>query len=145
MKNQHVPLIATLLISVFLFMGCEKSPEQKEIDLANTVKDARQDLKDAQVQYEKEWQQFKIDAELKITTNEKKIDAIKTEMKSTAPKFKAKYENTVLTLEQKNIELRKRLNDFKYDGKNNWEEFKTLFNNDIDAVSTAISNVFPEN
>ena len=91
MKNQHVTLIATLLIAVSLFMGCEKSPEQKEIDLANTVKDARQDLKEAQAQFEKEWQQFKIDAELKITANEKKIDAIKTEMKNTAPKFKDKY------------------------------------------------------
>ena len=145
MKNQHVTLIATLLIAVSLFMGCEKSPEQKEIDLANTVKDARQDLKEAQAQFEKEWQQFKIDAELKITANEKKIDAIKTEMKNTAPKFKDKYENTVLTLEQKNIELRKRLNDFKYDSKNNWEEFKTLFNNDVESVGTSISNVFPEN
>jgi len=144
MKNKYVALVTILLIAGFIFIGCEKSPEQKADEAANTVKQANQDLKDAQAQYEKEWEQFKNDAELKISTNGKKIDAMKTEIKKTGTAFKAKYENTVLTLEQKNIELRKRLNDFKYDGKNKWEEFKTLFDQDIEAVGTAINNVFPK-
>lgn len=144
MENKYVALVNILLIAGFIFIGCEKSPEQKADEAANTVKLANQDLKDAQAQYEKEWEQFKNDAELKISTNEKKIDAMKTEIGKTGPAFKAKYENTVLTLEQKNIELRKRLNDFKYDGKNKWEEFKTLFDQDIEAVGTAINNVFPK-
>ena len=144
MKNKYVALVTILLIAGFIFIGCEKSPEQKADEAANTVKQANQDLKDAQAQYEKEWEQFKNDAELKISTNGKKIDAMKTEIKKTGTAFKSKYENTVLTLEQKNIELRKRLNDFKYDGKNKWEEFKTLFDQDIEAVGTAINNVFPK-
>jgi outer membrane murein-binding lipoprotein Lpp len=144
MKNKYVAILATLLIAGSLFIGCEKSAEQKADESAENVKEASQDLKDAQAQYEKEWQQFKDDAGLKISTNEKKIDAIKTEMDKTGPKFKAKYENTVLTLEQRNIQLRKRLNDFKYDGKNKWEEFKTLFNQDIEAVGAAIDDVFPK-
>lgn len=144
MKNKYAALVTILLIAGSTFIGCEKSPEQKADTAANTVKQANQDFKDAQAQYQKEWEQFKNNAELKISTNEKKIDAMKTEIKKTGPVFKAKYENTVLTLEQKNIELRKRLNDFKYDGKNNWEEFKTMFNQDIETVGTAINNVFPK-
>jgi transcription-repair coupling factor (superfamily II helicase) len=144
MKTKYVALVTTLLIAGSLFIGCEKSPEEKADQSAENVKEASQEMKDAQAQYEKEWKQFKDDAELKISTNEKKIDAIKTEMGKTGPEFKAKYENTVLTLEQKNIELRKRLNDFKYDGKNKWEDFKTLFNQDIENVGNAINNVFPE-
>ena len=144
MKNKYVALVTILLIAGFIFICCEKSEEKKADEAANTVKQANQDLKDAQAQYEKEWEQFKNDAELKISTNGKKIDAMKTEIKKTGTAFKAKYENTVLTLEQKNIELRKRLNDFKYDGKNKWEEFKTLFDQDIEAVGTAINNVFPK-
>ena len=65
--------------------------------------------------YEKEWQQFKSDAELKINANQKKIEDFKVAMKTTSTKFKAKYENEVLTLEQKNIELKKKLNDYKYE------------------------------
>lgn len=144
MKNKHVTLATTMLIAGLLFIGCEKSPELKANDAANIVKQANQELKDALSQYEKEWQQFKNDAELKIDMNGEKIDAMKAEIKKTGPEFKAKYENTVLTLEQKNIELRKRLNDFKYDGKNKWEEFKSMFNQDIETVSKAINDVIPK-
>ena len=63
-------------------------------------------------------------------------------MKKTSKKFKAKYENQVLTLEQKNIELKKKLNDYKYEGKDNWEQFKQKFNNDIDSVGNAIKGLF---
>jgi hypothetical protein len=63
-------------------------------------------------------------------------------MKSTSDKFKAKYENQVLTLEQKNIELKKKLNEYKYEGKDKWEEFKRDFNADVDVVGNAIKGLF---
>ena len=76
-------------------------------DAKENVKQANQELKEAQAQYEKEWQQFKSDAELKIDANQKSIDEFKVEIKTASSKFKAKYEKEVLALEQKNIELRK--------------------------------------
>jgi hypothetical protein len=99
---------------------------------------------EAQAQFEKEWQQFKNDAELKIEANQKKIDDFKVAMKTTTKKFKAKYENEVLTLEQNNIELKKKLNDYKYEGKDNWENFKQEFSNDIDSIGNAITGLFTE-
>jgi hypothetical protein len=63
-------------------------------------------------------------------------------MKSTSTNFKAKYENEVLTLEQKNIELRKKLNDFKFERKENWEEFKRSFNYEMDVVVNALNEIF---
>jgi len=97
---------------------------------------------EAQAQYEKEWQQFKTDAELKIDANQKQIDELKVAMKTTSAKFKTKYENQVLTLEQKNIELRKQLNNYKYAGKDNWEEFKKDFNSEVDTVVVALDDIF---
>jgi hypothetical protein len=105
-------------------------------------KSNNQDMMDAQTKYEKEWQQFKSDAEVKISANEKKINEFKEEMKATSAKFKAKYENQVLTLEQKNIELKKKLNEYKYEGKDKWEEFKREFNADVDIVGNAINDIF---
>ena len=99
-------------------------------------------MKDAQAQFDKEWQQFKSDVELKINANQKKIDDFKAAMKTTSKKFKDKYENKVLTLEQKNIELKKKLNDYQYDGKDSWETFKQEFNNDMDSVGNALKGLF---
>lgn len=97
---------------------------------------------DIQVQYEEEWQQFKSDTELKISANQKNIDDFKLAIKKTSKKFRVKYENQVLTLEQKNIELKKKLNDYKYAGKETWESFKVEFYSDIDSIDAAIKSLF---
>ena len=138
MKNKHFILAAILLIAGSLLTGCDSNRENAKEKVAT----ANQDMADAQAQYEKEWQQFKSDTESKINANQKNIEDFKTAMKKTSKKFKAKYENEVLTLEQKNIELQKRLNDYKYDGKENWEKFKQEFNNDIDSVGNALKGLF---
>jgi mRNA-degrading endonuclease YafQ of YafQ-DinJ toxin-antitoxin module len=138
MKNKHLILAAILLIAGSLLIGCDNNRENAK----EKVKQADQAMADAQAQYDKEWQQFKSDTELKINANQKNIDDFKSAMKTTSKKFKAKYQNEVLTLEQKNIELQKRLNDYKYEGKDNWEKFKQAFNNDIDSVGNALKGLF---
>jgi len=140
MKYKYFILAVFLLIAGSVFSGCENNREDAKED----VKQANQAMIETQAQFEKEWQQFKNEAELKIEANQKKIDDFKVAMKTTTEKFKAKYENEVLTLEQKNIELKKNLNDYKYEGKDNWENFKQKFNNDMDGIGNAITGLFKE-
>jgi len=140
MKNKYFILAVFLLIAGSVFSGCENNREDAKED----VKQANQAMIETQAQFEKEWQQFKNEAELKIEANQKKIDDFKVAMKTTTEKFKAKYENEVLTLEQKNIELKKNLNNYKYEGKDNWENFKQKFNNDMDSIGNAITGLFTE-
>ena len=140
MKIKYFIAAVSLLITGLIFTGCDNRDNAKD-----NVEQANQDMIDVQVQFEKDWQQFKSDAEVRINDNQQKIDDFKTAMKTTSTKFKAKYENEVLTLEQKNIELMKKLNDFKYERKENWENFKTAFNNDMDSVGTALKDIFSKN
>ncbi|MBE0572960.1 MAG: hypothetical protein IH618_15565 [Ignavibacteriaceae bacterium] len=138
MKNKYFILAISLLMAGAVFTGCEnnKDTAKEEVEKAN------QEMINAQTQFEKEWQQFKSDAVLKIDANQKQIDDLKAAMKTTSTKFKAKYENQVLTLEQKNIELKKNLNNYKYAGKENWEEFKNNFNSEVDTVVVALNDIF---
>lgn len=138
MKNAYLIISVILLITGSVFTGCNDNRENAR----DNVEQANQDMIDAQVQFEKDWQQLKSDAESRINANQQQINDFKTAMKSTSTKFKAKYENEVLTLEQKNIQLKKNLNDFKYERKENWEVFKTTFNNDMDVVSNALNDIF---
>ena len=140
MKNKCFILAVFLLLAGSVFTGCESNRENAKED----VKQANQSMIEAQAQFEKEWQQFKNQAELKIDANKKKIDDFNVAMKTTSEKFKTKYENKVLTLEQNNIELKKKLNDYKYEGKDSWENFKQKFNNDMDSIGTAITDLFKE-
>ncbi|HEY6436807.1 MAG TPA: hypothetical protein VIY47_09460 [Ignavibacteriaceae bacterium] len=137
MKNQYFILAVFLLFAGSVFTSCNDQDKAKE-----QVEKANREMMETQAQFEKEWQQFKTDAELKIDANQKQIDDLKAAMKTTSAKFQAKYENQLLTLEQKNIELKKQLNDYKYAGKNNWEEFKKDFDSEVDTVVVALDDIF---
>lgn len=142
MKTKYFILTVTGLIAGSVFIGCNINREKKVEDAKENVKEANQDLKEAQAQYEKDWQQFKSDAELKISANERSIDTLKVEIKTASRKFKAQYEKEVTVLEQKNIELMKTISEYKYEGKDKWEEFKRGFNHDMEIVGKAIKDLF---
>lgn len=138
MKSKNVVIVTIMLIGVFLFIGCNEKQETAKQD----VKDANEDMMEAKVQYENEWEQFKSNVEAAINTNEQRIADLKKEMKSTSDEFKDKYENKILTLEQKNIELKKKLNEYKYEGKEDWQKFKQEFSDDIDNLENSLNEIF---
>lgn len=138
MKSKNVVIVTIMLIGVFLFLGCNEKQETAKQD----VKDANEDMMEAKVQYENEWEQFKSNVEAAINTNEQRIADLKKEMKSTSDEFKNKYENKILTLEQKNIELKKKLNEYKYEGKEDWQKFKQEFSDDIDNLENSLNEIF---
>lgn len=121
-------------------MQCQS--RKKIEDAKENVKEADQNLINAQDQYEKDWQQFKNEVESKIAANEKSIDEFKAEMKTASSKFRTKYEKEVVVLERKNIELKNKIREYKYEGKDKWEEFKKGFNRDVDIVGKALKNIF---
>ena len=141
MQTKYVILTLIVFIAGSVFTGCNIKREKVE-DAKENVKQVNQDLKDAQAEYDKEWQRFKSDAELKISTNQKSIDKFKVKIKTAREEFKAKYEKEVAVLEQKNIELKKKISEYKYKGKDNWEEFKRGFNHDVDIVGKALNDLF---
>jgi hypothetical protein len=138
MKNKYFIFAIMLLVVGIIYTGCGDNRENAK----ENVQQANQEMMDAQTEYDKEWKLFKTEAEAKISVNQKTIDDFKTAMVTTSSKFKAKYENQVLTLEQKNIELMKKLNDYQYKGKENWEEFKRGFNDDIYLVENSLKDIF---
>lgn len=141
MKIQYLILFTVLLIGGAVITGCGDNRENAK----ENVQQANKEMMDTQTEYNNEWQLFKSEAIAKINVNQKTIDDFKIAMKTTSSKFKAKYENQVLTLEQKNIELMKKLNDYQYKGKENWLEFKRGFNDDIYIVESSLKDIFDKN
>jgi DNA repair exonuclease SbcCD ATPase subunit len=125
------------MAGIFL-AGCGKTSEQK-------IEGAKQDLEQAKADYQAEWQAFKTESEQKIEANEKRIDAFKEKMEKAGTKAKAKYNKAVAELEQKNRDLKKKLEEYKDEGQGKWEEFKTNFNNDMDAVGKTMTDLFKDN
>ena len=142
MKNKYFILTVMGLIAGAIVTACSVSKEKSLENSKENVQQANEDLKVAQAQYDKEWQQFKSDAEVKINDNETIIDKFKVKIKTASTDFKAKYEEEVVVLEQKNVELKKKIVEYKYEGKDKWEQFKLGFNQDMDIVGKAIKDLF---
>ncbi|MDP2303369.1 MAG: hypothetical protein Q8N03_13205 [Ignavibacteria bacterium] len=140
-KKYIIPLFIAM-IAVVVLIGCNTDREKKVEDAQDNVEKANLELKAAEAQYEKEWQQFKYDVELKIIANEKSIIEYKSEIKTASNKFKIKYESEIVRLEAKNAELKKRIAEYKYEGKDKWEEFKLEFGRDVDAVGQSLKDIF---
>ena len=66
-------------------------------------------------------------------------------MEKTDSKTKAKYNKAVAELEQKNRDLKKKLEEYKDEGESKWQEFKTNFSHDMDAVGKTIKDLFRDN
>ncbi|MCX6175528.1 MAG: hypothetical protein NTZ27_12315 [Ignavibacteriales bacterium] len=142
MKTKYSILTAIVLINGLLFTGINFAQATKVEAAKEKVKNAKLELKDAQAESDKEYRQFKAYAELKINDNEKSIAKFKVKIKTADEKFKIKYDKKVDSLEQRNIELKKKISEYKYEGKDQWVIFKRGFNHDLKVVGKAIKNLF---
>jgi predicted nucleic acid-binding Zn-ribbon protein len=125
-----------------LFASCEKTTEQKLDSTKQTISDAKVDLKDAQADYRAEWVTFKSESEKTIAANETKIDAFKEKMDKAGTRTKAKYNKDVAVLEQKNRDLKKKLDEYSDAGQDKWEQFKANFTHDLDGVGKTMTDLF---
>jgi hypothetical protein len=133
------------LMAGTLFIGCTDSSGKKVEAAKENVDNATQDLKVAQAKYSDEWQTFKSESERKISDNESSINTFKEKMEKSGSKLKARYGKTVRELEQKNRDLKGKMDDYKDEGKDKWEEFKSGFNRDMDKVEVALKNLTKDN
>jgi flagellar motility protein MotE (MotC chaperone) len=142
MKIKYFILTIIVLIAGSAATGYNRNHVKTAGNAKENVKQTIQDAKDARSDTLSDWQQFKIDAKVKINENEKKIDGFKADMKTAGKKVKAEYKKEVVRLDKQNNELKVKLNEYKYEGKDNWEKFKVGFNHDMDVVGKSISDFF---
>jgi predicted nucleic acid-binding Zn-ribbon protein len=128
-----------------LLTGCGKTSEQKIDKVKETVGEATQELKDARTKFLADWQTFKRESEQAIAANEKRIDAFKEKMERAGSKVKAKYSKEVAVLEQKNRDLKRKLEEYKDEGQSRWEQFKTNFKHDMDGLGKTMKELFKDN
>ena len=120
--------------------SCGETSNQK-------IEAATQDFKDARADYVAEWQKFKTASEEQIKSNEERIEAFKAKIQEAGSNAdtNATYNKAVEDLEQKNRDLKRALNEYKDEGESRWQEFKTNFTHDMDAVGKTMKDLFKDN
>lgn len=133
-------------------IGCQSS-EQKVEDAKDKVQSAKEDLKAVQKDANAEaqnitnaeaWKTLKAEAEAKIKNNETVIAELKVQMKKPGKVLDALYEKTITTLEQKNKEMRTRIDAYDK-SHSDWEAFKREFTHDMDELGRALNDLTVNN
>ncbi len=79
-------------------------------------------------------------AEEKISSYEKTIGELKTKIAQETKENIAKYEKTLTDLEQKASEIKKKVQEYKEEGKDKWAAYNDKFNHDLDELGKALKS-----
>ena len=139
--------IFTLAVASFMFAmilsGCQSS-EKKVENAQDKVQDAENNLTKANQELNMairdSIRQFKIESESTISTYEKNIADIKIKIAKTNKENRAAYERKLADLEQKNLEMKSKIEAFRDDENAKWAAFRREFNHDMGELGQALKD-----
>jgi predicted RNase H-like nuclease (RuvC/YqgF family) len=145
MKNKILTLVVIGFTAGVVLAGCQNKGEQNSKLTQDSLAQAGVDSQAVKTTYSEDWQNFKSESEQKIKENENSIAAFKEKMKKSGKKVKAGYKKEVANLEETNRQMKKKLEEYKNDGKSTWADFKAGFNKDMDKLGKAVKDLTSDN
>jgi len=149
MKNYIYKLVVLVGFMGLLLVSCNNSPKAKEGELEDAKEDvvqAEADLEQSKLDSVTDYNTFRTSIELKLDENQRLIDEMKVTINNSKDSNKAMYEKELAKLEEKNEQLKVKLQDYDQQGTSEkWELFKVEFNNDMDDLGKSISNMAARN
>jgi peptidoglycan hydrolase CwlO-like protein len=147
MKKSIFTLAIVTLIIGSVITSCKPNTEkeqeaQENVDSAKVaVTEAEEDLDEAKrAATAEEWQQFKEDANAKIEENNAKIADLKLKIKKTGNDIDKSYQKNIDAMEQKNKELKVKMESYKNDVNSDWKSFKREFNHDMEELGQRLKD-----
>ncbi|MBR9998781.1 MAG: hypothetical protein KFF73_07410 [Cyclobacteriaceae bacterium] len=140
MKKSILILAAFTLMTGAIMTSCN-TPAQKVENAQDKVTEANQDLDKANQAYLVDIENYRKENADKIAANDQIIAEFKTRIEDEKIEDKADYNNKITELNQKNSDMKKKLDDYKTEGKEKWEIFKTEFSHDMDELGKAFNGL----
>jgi Skp family chaperone for outer membrane proteins len=142
MKNKILTLVVIGFMACTVLICAKNTGVENNKDAKESIGKTIPDSQAVQTSLSDDWQKFKNDSQQKIQDNENSITAFKEKMEKSG---KADYNKEIAKLEKTNREMKKKLEEYKNDGKSAWEDFKTGFNNDMDKLGKAVKDLTSDN
>jgi F0F1-type ATP synthase membrane subunit b/b' len=146
MKKSIAQLIAFSFLFIFSFISaytltsCENKAQNVE-DAQKDVKEANLDLATANREREAEIAKFKKEAADKIAANEKSIAEFKARKEADKKVAEAQYNKEIEKLEEKNSDMKKKMDDYKFESAEKWEIFKSDFGHGMEELGKAFTEL----
>lgn len=145
MKTNKRGLLTITAMGIFLLFssGCS-SPGQKVEKAKEGLEEAKEDLLKAQTDSIADFELFKKEAEEQMAANDDVIAAFKRRSTQKG-KVRAGDMKIINELEQRNVNIRKKIADYTDADKNNWTSFKAEVRHDLEGLGSALKDVTVKN
>lgn len=137
-------LVTLALVATAGILSCSTSSQDVD-SAAAKVAQAENDLNEAKLEYTMDMEVYRAETNAKIRENQKSIDEFKSRIASEKTEAQLEYNQKINKLEQKNSDMKKKLDDVKMDTKEQWEAFKAEFSSDMDALGKAFKDLTVNN
>ena len=144
MKKSILVFTSVTLLSGMVFLGCESSSEK--VDTAEqAVTDANNELEQANQEYLADIENYRTETSSKIEANNQSIADFNLRIAKEKKEVKEDYKKKIAEPESKNSDMKKKMDEYKADGKEKWEAFKTEFSHDMDELGAAFKDLTVKN
>ncbi len=145
MKNQILVLVCIIIMTGASTISCTNSTSEKLEKAKDNSVEAQADLDKANADYLADVENYRKISSERIIANEKSIAEFNQRTSNDKAEAKLEYKKKIAELEQKNSDMKKKLDDYKADGKDKWQDFKTEFNHDMDELGKAFKDLTVKN
>jgi len=144
MKKSILAMAAFTCIAGAIVTSCNTSAERVENAQENVIQ-ANKDLDQANQEYLADIENYRLETASRIAANEQAIADFNAGLEHERKAVRAEHKKKIAELEQKNREMKKKLADYKAEGKEKWEIFKAEFSHDMDELGKAFKNITVKN
>ena len=133
MKKSILVLVASSFAASAMFTNCS-SPAEKVENLQTEVVEAKED-------YLLEVENYRAHTAQLISANNESIKEYNSGIEEEKEELRADYRTKIAALERKNNDMSRKMNDYKADGKDEWQSFKAEFNRDMDQLGRELRDL----
>lgn len=144
MKKSIIKIASYFLLSGVILASCN-SPEKKVENAQNEVEEANKNLDKANQEYVTDVENYRKESAERIAENDTTIAEYKIRVAEQKKSLKAEYLKKITALETQNSDMKMRMENYKEEGKEKWEIFKTEYTHDMDAMTQAFRNLTEKN
>lgn len=144
MKKSNFTNAALAFTITIMFIGCNTSSEKVE-DAKQDVIEANKDLAKANEEYLADLENFRKVVAERIATNDQIIIDFNERISKEKKEAREEYRKKINALDLKNSDMKKKIAEYKSNGKDSWEMFKTEFNHDMDELGKAFTDLTKDN
>lgn len=142
--NKLIAMASIILMIIMIITGCS-SPAKKVENAQSDVEKANRELEQANKDYIADIEAYKKETNEKILANDRTLSEFNTRIEAEKTAVKKDYTKKIAELDQKNSDMKKRLDEYTLEGKDKWEIFKAQYARDMEELNKAFADLTSKN